>query len=157
MCDWCTAAAAAAFLVLMCSDPPDYVLVAQQLWDMLVAGTTGYGTKFTHNMYLKMFSDDLVQSGGVITNWQGRPYDVILIDEAQDVNPVTLQMLMAQPCLKVLVGDRHQHIYSFNGCCNALTSAAAVATAVGRPSRVREFSLSCSFRLGPAVAEVANK
>ena len=42
----------------------------------------------------------------------GLPYDCILIDEAQDLNRLTAQLLLAQPGVKVVVGDPHQHIVS---------------------------------------------
>ena len=42
----------------------------------------------------------------------GLPYDCILIDEAQDLNGLTAQLLLAQPGVKVVVGDPHQHIVS---------------------------------------------
>ncbi|WIA33571.1 hypothetical protein OEZ86_006695 [Tetradesmus obliquus] len=138
------------------SDPPDYVEVAQQMWQAIMDSSCR-PLKFSHNTYLKQFSDSLVDNQGILRNWRGQRYQIILIDEAQDVNLVTLQMLLSQPCLRVLVGDRHQHIYSFNHCANALEGAAAAAAAARRPSRVRSYSLSSSFRLGPAVAAVANK
>jgi F-box protein 18 (helicase) len=141
---------------MCCSDPPDHVEVAQQMWEA-IANNTCKPLKFSHNTYLKQFSDALVDRHGILRNWRGQPYQVILMDEAQDINKVTLQMLLSQPCLRVLVGDRHQHIYSFNFCANALEGAAAAAAAAGRPSRVRSYSLSSSFRLGFAVAAVANK
>lgn len=86
-------------------------------------------------------------------------FDAILIDEAQDMNAVTLQMLMTQTCTRILVGDRYQHIYSFNFCSNALDgdAEAAAARAGTLPSSILRFSLTNSFRLGPAVAEVANR
>lgn len=148
----------AVFVYVLCcrSDPPDYVEVAQQMWQAIVDSSCR-PMKFSHNTYLKQFSDALVDNQGILRNWRGQCYQIILIDEAQDVNPVTPQMLLSQPCLRVLVGDRHQHIYSFNFCANALEGAAAAAAAAGRPSRVRSYSLSSSFRLGPAVAAVANK
>jgi hypothetical protein len=132
------------------------VQVAQELWQCYVSGAfpTRHGETFTFNMYLKMFAMDLVNGRGTLRNG---PYDVILVDEAQDINPVTLQMLMSQlpQSILVLVGDKHQHIYSFNNCCNALEQASVLqAEGVGT---VRHFSLSSSFRLGPAVAEVANR
>jgi hypothetical protein len=46
--------------------------------------------------------------------------------------------------------DRHRHIYGFNFCIDALSMVAQ------RPS-VQHLPLSQSFRLGPNVAEVANR
>lgn len=73
-------------------------------------------------------------------------YDVIFIDEAQDCTPgnasrgavtfylsvcqsflppplpsaAIMDVLLSQPCGKILVGDPHQQIYTFRGAVNAL-------------------------------------
>eukprot|EP00775_Hariotina_reticulata_P006602 gene6602-6830_t len=137
-------------------DPPDYVQVAQELWQCYQTDSflVKRSERFTFNMYLKMFTMDVVNGRGELGNG---PYDVILVDEAQDINPVTLQLLMSQlpHSVLVLVGDKHQHIYTFNNCCNALEQAEALQAY--SPGTVRHFSLSSSFRLGPAVAEVVNR
>jgi hypothetical protein len=67
----------------------------------------------------------------------------------QDLNRVTQQLYLSQPCTKVLVGDRHQHIYSFNYCCNIM----------GEPMGPgdRNYTLTASFRLGPEIAAAANR
>jgi superfamily I DNA/RNA helicase len=75
------------------------------MWDAIVDGSCS-PMKFSHNCYLKQSSD----TRGILRNWRYQPYAIILIDEAQDVNAVTLQFLLSQPCLVVLVGDRYQHI-----------------------------------------------
>lgn len=59
----------------------------------------------------------------------------------QDVNPVTYQLLVSQRCTVMLVGDKHQHIYSFNYASDALAAAAAEPY-----RRKRSFLLSHSFR-----------
>ena len=79
-------------------------------------------------------------------------YDVVMLDEAQDAAPVMADIVMQQPCAKILVGDPHQEIYSFMGAKNAM---AAVAAAVPR-SRIVERSLARSFRFGYEIASVAN-
>lgn len=58
--------------------------------------------KMPHDGYLKLYA-------------MSRPalrYDIILLDEAQDTNPITLDLVMAQRghAKIVLVGDRHQGI-----------------------------------------------
>lgn len=69
----------------------------------------------------------------------------------QDVNLMTYQLLLSQKCTIMFVGDRRQHIYAFNFAMDALRAAA------DEPHRRKKaFTLSHSFRLGPAVAEVAN-
>lgn len=64
---------------------------------------------------------------------------------------MTYQLLLSQKCTIMFVGDRRQHIYAFNFAMDALRAAA------DEPHRRKKaFTLSHSFRLGPAVAEVAN-
>ncbi|MDL5034339.1 AAA family ATPase [Pelomonas sp. APW6] len=76
------------------------------------------------------------------------PYDDIIFDEAQDANPVTLQIVRAQQRAKVLcIGDRHQGIYQFRGAINAMEQLSVGAT---------RFHLTRTHRFGPAIAEVAN-
>lgn len=97
--------------------------------------------RFSHEHYLKL--------------WQlSRPYvdaDFILFDEAQDANPVMLDVVLRQAshAQLVFVGDSQQQIYEFTGAVNAL-------------DRVRERGgetavLSQSFRFGDEIAGVANR
>jgi hypothetical protein len=71
----------------------------------------------------------------------------VLLDEAQDTNPVILDVLQKQKCQIVYVGDRHQQIYEWRGAVNAMETI----TTEG------ELRLSQSFRFGNAIAELANK
>ncbi len=48
-----------------------------------------------------------------ITRAGGAPYDAILVDEAQDMNPATLDAIRRQNAAKIFVGDPNQQIYSF--------------------------------------------
>ncbi len=75
------------------------------------------------------------------------PFDVILFDEFQDANPVTVRLIQQQSCTKVYVGDPHQSIYQFRGAVNALASVAVDAA----------YPLSVSFRYGQGIADVANR
>lgn len=73
--------------------------------------------------------------------------DVILMDEAQDANPVVTSIVQAQTHAQlVLVGDRHQQLYQWRGAHDAMTGF-----------RGRRLALTKSFRFGPAIAEVANE
>ena len=74
-------------------------------------------------------------------------YDVILLDEAQDTNPAVAEIILSQSCPKILVGDRHQQIYSFRGARNAMENI----------SGSRTFYLTNSFRFGDQIARIANK
>lgn len=91
-----------------------------------------------HDGYLKLFQ----LSGPKL--W----YDAILLDEAQDTNPVTQALVEAQGhARRIYVGDEHQAIYSFRGARNAMSQVQADA----------EFMLTGSFRFGSAVADLANE
>lgn len=74
-------------------------------------------------------------------------YDIILLDEAQDTNPLTLDLVLAQRdhATLVLVGDRHQGIYGFRKALNAMEL-------VDADERI---ALTQSFRFGQAIAHVA--
>lgn len=93
-----------------------------------------------HDGYLKAFS---------LSKPDLSKYDVILVDEAQDLNPVTIAMVLYQKNARLIFcGDSHQQIYSFRGACNALDHPAL--------KNSRDLYLTQSFRFGPAVATVAN-
>ncbi|KAK9828553.1 hypothetical protein WJX72_000718 [[Myrmecia] bisecta] len=122
---------------------PDYVAWSQHVWNCM-CDPRNLAIQFTHNTYLKLF---VLTQPELKHPYTHRPYDVILVDEAQDLNPITFQMIDRQPCTKIYVGDPHQHIYSFNGSCDMLS----------RVSAAKRFTLTCSFRLGPEVAMLANR
>lgn len=90
----------------------------------------------THDGYLKLFQLEMPDLG----------YDIVLLDEAQDTNPVTQALVGSQPSRLIYVGDEHQAIYGFRGASNAMALVDAD----------EEFFLSGSFRFGKAVADVAN-
>ena len=53
---------------------------------------------------------------------EGSPYqyNVLLLDEAQDMNPAMLDVCLKQVKPKLVVRDSHQQIYSFRGAVDAL-------------------------------------
>lgn len=72
--------------------------------------------------------------------------DYLLIDEAQDLNPVMRAIVVRQTHAQLVwVGDTNQQIYGWNGAINALADVAGART-----------YLSLSFRFGPPIAKVAN-
>ncbi|KAM9705369.1 F-box DNA helicase 1 isoform 1-T1 [Menidia menidia] len=71
-------------------------------------------------------------------------YNVLFIDEAQDCTPAVMDVLLAQSCGKILVGDPHQQIYTFRGAVNALHSV----------NHTHIFYLTQSFRFGAEIAYV---
>jgi superfamily I DNA/RNA helicase len=77
--------------------------------------------------------------------------DYILLDEAQDADPVQVEIIKAQRKFGtqiVCVGDSQQVLYDWRGAVNALADFAAMGANVAY--------LSQSFRFGDAVADVAN-
>lgn len=80
-------------------------------------------------------------------------YDVILLDEAQDSYPVTVDFVMRHrntgTAAVIMVGDTHQSIYGWRNATNAMPSAAKEATHVS--------SLTQCFRLSQRVADGASE
>ncbi|MFH8569775.1 UvrD-helicase domain-containing protein [Streptomyces sp. NPDC017993] len=94
--------------------------------------------RFEHDHYLKMWA----LREPVI------PADFLLLDEAQDTNPVVDQVFTAQRAHAqlVLVGDSAQAIYGWRGARDVMTGFDGT-----------RLSLSRSFRFGPALAAEANR
>lgn len=94
--------------------------------------------KFSHGHYLKIWA---------LTNPRLN-FDFIMLDEAQDANPVIAKIVESQThAQQIMVGDRCQAIYGWNGAIDAMTNF----------STERRLMLTQSFRFGDAVAEVANR
>lgn len=94
--------------------------------------------RFEHDHYLKMWA----LSEPTI------PADFLLLDEAQDTNPVVEQVFTAQRdhAQLVLVGDSAQAIYGWRGARDVMAGFDG-----------RQLSLSRSFRFGSALATEANR
>lgn len=113
-----------------------YVLpFAKKAWDDLndLAGKL----QFKHDHYLKIWA-------------LSRPTlrcDFVMLDEAQDANPVIARVVEEQKMQKVMVGDRCQAIYAWRGAVDAMTEFQVEHRMI----------LSESFRFGPAIADQANK
>lgn len=108
---------------------------AEMLWKEMKNIHNG-SVGMTHDGYMKLYQ----LSGPRLAQ-----YDVILIDEAQDLTPAIADVLLKQPQPKILVGDPHQQIYSFRGAVNSMQLVNASHT----------FYLTQSFRFGPEIAFVA--
>jgi hypothetical protein len=94
------------------------------------------GLPFTHDVYLKAFA---------LRGRVGRKYQYVIVDEAQDLNPVLIGIAKRSELPLIIIGDPFQSIYGFRGAVQAMD----------------EFSgpilpLSKSFRFGPEIATVAN-
>jgi len=110
-------------------------LGAVNYWNFIVNPATN--GKITHDVYLKLF-----QLSKPVLN-----YSLILLDEAQDSNPVTLDIVYQQKHAQIiLVGDSFQAIYEWRGATNALDYV---------PVGYKEFYLSESFRFTSEIAKLA--
>ena len=111
---------------------------AKKVWSIMKQGEN-QDMPMTHSGYLKLFQ----------LQFPNLPYNLILLDEAQDTNSVTQKLIMDQVRLGsevILVGDENQSIYSWRGAVNALTKIKAPT-----------LYLTQSFRFGQPIADVANK
>jgi AAA domain/UvrD-like helicase C-terminal domain len=110
--------------------------LAATAWDDLTS--TDGQLRFDHDVYLKLWQ----LSGPRL------PADYVLLDEAQDANPVIAAIVESQSHVQLIaVGDRCQAIYGWRGAVDAMANF---------PADVR-LPLAQSFRFGPAVADEANK
>lgn len=109
--------------------------VMKKLWDEQC--DPGATVPITHDTYLKQWA---------LTRPQ-LVYDLVMFDEAQDANPVIIDVIQRQTRPAVVwVGDRHQQIYSWRGAVDALNRVRVTSTGY----------LTKSWRFGPAVADLAN-
>ncbi|MEV6013761.1 UvrD-helicase domain-containing protein [Streptomyces sp. NPDC051976] len=110
---------------------------AQKAWNDLQRPDHGIA-RFDHDHYLKLWA---------LTHPR-IPVDYLLLDEAQDTNPVVEQVFLNQRdhAQLVMVGDSAQAIYHWRGAKDVMTTFDAT-----------HLTLSRSFRFGPALAEEANR
>ncbi|MHB6903998.1 UvrD-helicase domain-containing protein [Streptomyces sp. DB-54] len=94
--------------------------------------------RFDHDHYLKIWALTRPKTTA----------DFLLLDEAQDTNPVVEQIFTAQRdhAQLVMVGDSAQAIYHWRGARDVMTGFEGAA-----------LSLSRSFRFGPLLAHEANR
>ncbi|WIB65681.1 UvrD-helicase domain-containing protein [Curtobacterium sp. MCBD17_040] len=91
---------------------------------------------FKHDYYLKLWQ----------LSQPTLPYDFILLDEAQDSDPLLVDVLHRQVNTQlVAVGDRSQAIYGWRGATDSMDAFGG-----------ETFQLTQSFRFGHAIAEEAN-
>jgi len=96
---------------------------------------------FEHDFYLKLFQLEKVKLS----------YDYILVDEAQDISPMMIDIVLHQAdAKKIFVGDTFQSIYSWRGAINSLEY-------LEQHKSPAVFYLSKSFRCPPKVGWLANR
>lgn len=118
--------------IISSEDESESIQMAKRYWNLAMEGRAF----ITHDMYLKMWQ----------VSCPSLDYDLILFDEAQDADPLMIDVITRQNAQTIAVGDDHQQIYSFRGATNALKQF----------NFENQSSLTKSFRYGPQVAELAN-
>jgi superfamily I DNA/RNA helicase len=93
-------------------------------------------TKIIHDVYFKLWQLSKPKLG----------YDLILLDEAQDSNPATIDVMKQQSSQVILVGDKYQSIYAWRGAVNAMDALPSLQT----------LYLTESFRFNQDIADKAN-
>lgn len=91
----------------------------------------------THDTYLKAFE---------VWHRIDDAFDYLMVDEAQDLNPVLVSIANKARRPLLVVGDSYQSIYRFRGAVDAMSQFA-----------VEALPLSQSWRFGGAVAHLANR
>ena len=110
----------------------DVLTLAKKIWK---ERTDPVSKSFcTHDTYVKLWS---------LSNPKLN-YDIIYVDESQDINPCVLHVLEQQICKVLYVGDQYQSIYGFRGAINAMKKIEAPT-----------MHLSQSWRYGESIAQVA--
>lgn len=102
------------------------------------------------------FDDLLLETLKLFATGRGdkRPFQYLLVDEFQDINPIQLQLLLAwsQDNQQIFViGDPDQAIYGFRGADSACFDK--LATAVGEPRCIR---LTENYRCTPEILQCAS-
>ena len=97
--------------------------------------------RFSHDVYLKLLDLDADLRESAF-----RGFRYLMVDEAQDINPVQLSILQKSGLPLVAVGDPYQQIYSWRGAENALDQIEG-----------QRLFLTQSFRFGEDIAERARE
>lgn len=98
-------------------------------------------SRFSHDAYLKLLDLDADLRSMAFSSFR-----YLMIDEAQDTNPVQLSILRKSGIPLIAVGDPYQQIYSWRGAENALDQIEG-----------RRLFLTQSFRFGEDIAETARE
>jgi len=118
------------------ADPATLVALAREVWKRM-ADPNEREIRMPHDGYLKLFQMDRPVIRG---------FDVVAVDEAQDLNLCTYDIVRRQQAAIAMVGDAAQAIYSFRGSTNALMLFDAQ----------ERLPLTRSFRFGRGIASLAN-
>jgi AAA domain/UvrD-like helicase C-terminal domain len=110
-------------------------LLAEDVWSRMISADD-MDIQLGHDGYLKHWALSKPQLN----------YDYVLLDEAQDTNPVVLGVLKRQSCQIVYVGDAYQQIYEWRRAVNAMELF----------DTAHSCYLTKSFRFGKEIADAAS-
>lgn len=91
----------------------------------------------------------LMKREEVIRKWKGK-YQIMVVDEFQDLSLLHLQILSYITKTLVVIGDMKQQIYGFNGACPHIVTAYA-----NMHPNARVCNLTQSFRCGQEISDFA--
>ena len=115
-----------------------YLPLVTQAWAAVTSKASS--VQMTHDVYLKMYQ---------LSNPNLEDYEVIYLDEAQDSNPVTLDVFYNQTNSQlIMVGDSYQSIYEWRGAVNAFSAV---------PKDFKQLYLTESFRFTAEIADLATQ
>lgn len=108
-----------------------------EIWERIVNDSS---MPFEHDFYLKLYQ---------LSN-PALPYSIIMVDEAQDISGVMIDIVLSQKnAKKVFIGDKYQQIYSWRGAINSLEMLSTI-------DGVKTLYLSQSFRCRHDIVQKAN-
>jgi F-box protein, helicase, 18 len=108
---------------------------AMKIWEQM-QDTSNVYVRMPHDGYLKLYQ---LSNPKILAH-------AILVDEAQDTNPMVFDFISKQACRQIYVGDHNQAIYGFRGAVDALAQI----------NFDEKLYLTSSFRFGPGVASLAS-
>lgn len=115
----------------------EYMLYAKELYNTLIQNNV-----IDHSGLLKYFNDNF--------DFSQLDYEVILVDEVQDLNPIMLSILKKiNPENLVMVGDPNQSIYGFRNNINIFEMEEF-------KHNFKEYKLTKSFRFGKEISDKVN-
>lgn len=112
---------------------------AIKIGDQLLGAMSEGKAPCSHGFYLKLYHIALADK-----DIEYEPFDYLALDEAGDINLVTLEIFKLLPATrKVMVGDPHQNIFVFNRTVNCFELMKDEGTS---------FALTKSFRVSDKIA-----
>jgi superfamily I DNA/RNA helicase len=120
----------------------------QILWQRMI--NPADKAKITHDTYVKIFQLQSLTFRDIWDNGNKMflSLDLLILDEVQDSNSVTLAIFNNQTHLqRIACGDKNQNLYAWRGAKNDFSSFA----------KWNKATLTESFRFGKDIADLANK